>query len=78
MKTKKNIKTVLIALLLAGTVAGFGYGVWETFNRGKNWSQTKYPFWRPMGIVYDREDLNRFYVYSYGACIWKGTAQNDK
>ena len=30
MKTKKNIKIVLIALLLAGAVAGFGYGMTAT------------------------------------------------
>ena len=35
MKTKKNIKIVLIALLLAGAVAGFGYGMTATGKTGE-------------------------------------------
>ncbi|MCX5821414.1 MAG: DegQ family serine endoprotease [Deltaproteobacteria bacterium] len=35
MKTKKNIKIVLIALLLAGAVAGFGYGMTAAAKTGE-------------------------------------------
>ena len=35
MKTKKNIKIVLIALLLAGAIAGFGYGMTATAKTGE-------------------------------------------
>ena len=35
MKTKKNFKIVLIALLLAGAVAGFGYGMTATAKTGE-------------------------------------------
>jgi len=35
MKPKKNIKIVLIALLLAGAVAGFGYGMTATAKTGE-------------------------------------------
>ena len=35
MKTKKNVKIVLIALLLAGAVAGFGYGMTATGKTGE-------------------------------------------
>jgi len=35
MKTKKNFKIVLIALLLAGAVAGFGYGMTATAKPGE-------------------------------------------
>ena len=35
MKTRKNIKIVLIALLLAGAVAGFGYGMTATAKNGE-------------------------------------------
>ena len=35
MKTKKNIKTILIALLLAGTVIGIGYGMSQAAKAGE-------------------------------------------
>jgi len=36
MKPKRNFKIVLIALLLAGAVAGFGYGIAATANTGEH------------------------------------------
>ena len=35
MKPRRNIKIVLIALLLAGAVAGFGYGMTATAKTGE-------------------------------------------
>src|SRR3989339_636494 len=35
MKPRKNIKIVLIALLLAGAIAGFGYGMTATVKTGE-------------------------------------------
>ena len=35
MKSRKGIKIVLIALLLAGAVAGFGYGMTATAKTGE-------------------------------------------
>jgi len=40
MKTKKNFKIVLIALLLAGAVAGFGYGMTATAKTGEAQAST--------------------------------------
>ena len=35
MKPKRNVKIILIALLLTGAVAGFGYGITATAKTGE-------------------------------------------